>query len=274
MKGRPMTESGPVFQTPHSTEWHRRIAEDNTVLLTEVGSGLHGVTVGTDDDVDEMGVCIEPPDVILGITPGGQSRFEQYEFRTQPVGARSGKGDIDRNIYSLRKYARMASIGSPTVLMPMYAPEEKIRTIEAPGTQLRRDRDIFLSKQAGYRFKGYLDRQRQRFTGDLAQRTARPELVERYGYDTKYAYHALRLAIQGRELMTTGVITLPMTPQNREFLLDVRQGKYTKDDVIERLDGLTHKLMAETEAADLPEWPDYGRINGWLADLYRQWWER
>lgn len=54
------------------------------------------------------------------------------------------------------------------------------------------------------------------------------------------------------------------TPHSSEWH---RQGKYTKADVIERIDALTHRLVAETEAADLPQWPDYGRV--WLADVYR-----
>jgi len=59
----PWLPFGTVYQSPHSTDWHHNIAEDNTVLLTQVGSGLHGVHEGDQDDRDEMGVCIEPPEV-------------------------------------------------------------------------------------------------------------------------------------------------------------------------------------------------------------------
>jgi predicted nucleotidyltransferase len=122
-----MDEEPPVFVTPHSTHWHRNIAERNTILLSEVGSTMHGVTVAAADDVDEMAVCIRPPDVALGVRATSGQLFEQYEFRTKPVGARSGPGDIDRIIYGLRKFARLAGQGNPTVLMILFSPPQMVR---------------------------------------------------------------------------------------------------------------------------------------------------
>jgi hypothetical protein len=61
------------------------IAGNHTVLLVTVGSGVHGVALDGTDDHDEMGVCVEPPDHVIGLRA-----FEQYVFRTQPEGARSG----------------------------------------------------------------------------------------------------------------------------------------------------------------------------------------
>jgi hypothetical protein len=47
-------------------------------------------------------------------------------------------------------------------------------------------------------------------TGQPGAHTNRPELVAVHGYDTKYAMHALRLGLQGIELLSTGRITLPV----------------------------------------------------------------
>ncbi|HUY44275.1 MAG TPA: nucleotidyltransferase domain-containing protein [Streptosporangiaceae bacterium] len=47
--------------------------------------------------------------------------FDHYVFRTQPEGARSGPGDTDLVMYSLRKYLRLAVKGNPTALLPLYA---------------------------------------------------------------------------------------------------------------------------------------------------------
>lgn len=260
-----------AFSTPHSTDWHREIAEQNTVLLSEVGSTMHGVTVAA-DDIDEMGVCIPPPEVALGVRAGTLSVFGQYEFRTQPVGVRSGPGDIDRTIYSLRKFVRLAGQGNPTVLMILYSPRDKLRAIEWPGHQLRGRRDLFISKQAGHRFEGYLKRQRERITGELPQRTNRPELVAEYGFDTKFAYHALRLAMQGIELMQEGVITLPMPANAQAYLVDVRTGKYSKDEVLADLDSLTADLQRATETSSWPERADFDRLSVWVAQMHRDWW--
>ena len=257
-----------AFRTPHTTEWHRKIAEDNLILLSQVGSGLHGVATDGDDR-DEMGICIEPPECVIGL-----KRFEQYEFRTQPVGHRSGAGDLDKTIYSLRKYATLAATGNPTVLMILFAPESELVTTHWPGRDLRERRDMFLSKEAGSRFMGYLNRQRARMLGELSQRTNRPELVEKHGYDTKFAYHALRLAIQGSELMEYGIITLPMKENDRQYLLNVRNGLIAKKDVLEGLAEINHELICATTHSHLPDHPDYDKINEWLVQTHLDWWSR
>jgi hypothetical protein len=257
-----------VFKTPHSSERNRQIARDGLILLTEVGSTMHGVTAAADDDVDEMGICIEPPDHVIGL-----STFEQYEYRTQPQGLRSGAGDIDRVVYSLRKYVKLAAQGNPTVLMALFTADEHLRYINEVGHDLRTNRKIFLSRQAGRRFLGYLDGQRKKLTGELSARTKRAELVERYGYDTKYAYHALRLAIQGAQLLTDERIELPMLKAHREFLLGVRQGQLkTLDEALAVLDDLVEQLHIAAENSRLPEYPDYDKVNTWLVGAYQNWW--
>ena len=234
---------------------------------------MHGVTVAAADDIDEMGVCIPPPEVALGMKASTSHLFEQYEFRTQPVGARSGPGDIDRTIYSLRKYARLAGQGNPTVLMILFSPPDMLRINNALGQELRRSRAMFISKQCGLRFEGYLKRQRARMIGASSQHANRPELVAQYGFDTKFAYHALRLAMQGIELMQDGVITLPMPQDARTYLLDVRTGKYEKIDVLAHLDALTADLQRATDDADLPEHADFDYISSFVASMHLQAWE-
>ncbi|WP_394855425.1 hypothetical protein [Rhodococcus cercidiphylli] len=78
----------------HGSEQHRLIAEENTVMRGQVGSGLHGVTIVGRDDRDDMGLCIEPPEYVIG-----NEKFEQYQFRIQPEGVGSGVGDLDLVVY-------------------------------------------------------------------------------------------------------------------------------------------------------------------------------
>ena len=95
-----------------------------------------------------MGICIEPPEYVAGLR-----RFEQWVYRTQPEGARSGPGDIDRTVYSLRKWCRLALAGNPTVMLLLHVPRRSARSsrsrpatageqavvhVEAGGTRLPR----------------------------------------------------------------------------------------------------------------------------------------
>lgn len=272
--GEDVPDSERVFSTQHSTAHNRAIATHGLILLTEVGSTMHGVSTNTsDDDIDEMGVCIEGPRTL--ISPWDE--FEQYEYRTQPVNHRSGAGDIDRVVYSLRKFVRLAAAGNPTVLMPLFVTNpDHLRYVNTYGRNLRDNTHLFLSKQAGRKFLGYLDGQRSRYLDPARQdskHASRPELIEQFGWDTKTGYHALRLAIQGSELMTYGTITLPMEDRHREFLLDVRGGGLTKEQVTNLLDSVhIPHLKRSIEQSTLPDHPNHGLIETWLDETYQRFW--
>jgi hypothetical protein len=251
----------------HETERARQIAEDNLILLTQVGSGLHGVTVDGQDDRDEMGVCIEPPSCVIGL-----EKFDQYQYRTQPDGVRSGPGDLDKTVYGLRKWARLAAQGNPTVLLLLFVPEAEIVKVNWAGRVVQGDAEMFLSRECGHRFVGYLDAQWEQLLGMRSRRPNRPELIEQYGFDSKFAYHAIRLGIQGSELLTTGKITLPIPEPERTWLRDLRVGKYSKDDAVARIEGLHADLRKLVKTCDLPDRPDYDKINNWLTEMYQLWW--
>jgi len=253
---------------PHSTDEFRRIAEQGLILQCLVGSGLHGTAVEGQDDRDEMGICVEPPDYVIGL-----ESFEQYIFRTQPDGARSGPGDLDLVVYSLRKWVRLAAAGNPTVLLPLFVPPEHVVRTTALGDNLRANADLLISRRAGERFAGYLRSQRDRLLGVRGGRhTNRPELEELYGFDTKYAMHMVRLGVQGVELLETGRITLPIAEPWLTWLRDLRQGRHTKDEALQAAAELEARLDKLVQCSPLPAGPNVDAINWWLVDAYRRTW--
>src|SRR6478609_5772244 len=218
-----------------------RMVDDGTILRATVGSTVHGLHHGGQDDRDEMAVYIEPPAYLIGLARargirGGLYGFEHYVERTQPEGARSGPGDLDLVAYSLRKYVRLALKGHPTVLLLLFVPDELTLVETELGLRLRQLRPAMLSKRAGRGYLGYLRGQKERLLGTRGQkRVNRPELVEAHGFDTKYAMHALRLGYQGIELLTTGRLTLPMPEPERSRVMAVRRGERPFDEVVEEI---------------------------------------
>ena len=110
------------------------MALPNEILRSVVGSGVHGIAIEGTDDHDEMGVYIEPPEYVLGL----ERQRDDYVWRTQPEGVRSGHGDTDLMIYSLRKYLRLAIKGNPTVMLPLFAPEADLVVGHAAGRRAAR----------------------------------------------------------------------------------------------------------------------------------------
>lgn len=261
------------MSTGHTEYGDRETARAGEILRTEVGSGLHGIAVGGTDDHDEMGVFIEPPDRVLGMG----KRMETYSWRTQPEGARSGPGDTDLVMYSLRKYLRLASAGNPTVLAPLWAPESSVYAMTDLGAELRELAPAFVSQQAVQRHVGYLDGQVQLLLGKGRQgeMPKRPELVERYGYDTKFASHALRLGLQGLQLIEDGHLTLPMTGEDRERVVAMKTGGYaTLEEAIEAITEVRDHLvqLIDTGRTGVLPGPNLMRISAWSVRAHWRHW--
>ncbi|HMO10809.1 MAG TPA: nucleotidyltransferase domain-containing protein [Actinotalea sp.] len=275
----------PGFAHPHASEEARHVAEDGLILRVQVGSGVHGTAVGGQDDRDEMGICLGRARFVPGVArvpsgvggDGAHLPFEQYERHTawdRPGGVanRSGAGDLDVIIYSARKWARLALAGNPTVLLVLFVPDGDVVYRDRIGAELVANAHRFVSRQAAERFLGYLRAQKARVTGDAPARTNRPELVAEHGYDTKFAMHALRLGLQGCELMSTGRITLPIPQPHRDYLRAIRHGQVPLGEVVHAIDAAERELVELQDGDRVPEHPDVDWVNDWLHRAHMSFW--
>lgn len=268
-----MAPRAPGETRPNVSVGEADVAIANEILRSEVGSGVHGMAIAGTDDLDLMGVYIERPEQLLGLA----RTSEHYVSRTVPDGERSGPGDIDLTLYSLRKFVRLASAGNPTVLTLLYAPESALAMTSRLGYDLRVRADLIASKRAGARFLGYLDGQRDRMRGVGPRQNRvpnRPELIERYGYDVKYASHALRLGLQGIEFIRTGRLTLPLTIDNLERCMAIKTGKVSKEEAGRQIDDVRAELADALDGpTPLRDEPDFDRLNDWMIFAHQSHWD-
>lgn len=245
-------------------------AINGMMLRARVGSEVSGMSTGS-SDIDEMGICVEPHHSVIGST-----QFEHYTYRTQPDGVTSGPGDLDLTVYSLRKFAHLVTAGNPTVLTMLFIPDEHILYRTQFADELFERRDMFLSRQAGPKFRGYLHSQREGLMGRRSGGTrnqGRQDIRDKYGFDVKFAAHMVRLGLQGVELLTTGTITLPIPEPHRTWLIELRRGEHTKQEALDWAERLERQITALTETPRvLPEQPDHHGINEWLASVHRRFW--
>lgn len=86
----------------------------------------------------------------------------------------------------------------------------------------------------------------------------REELLTKYGFDSKFASHLIRLLFEGIELLKTGEIKFPL--QEAQLLRDIRNGKWE----IPKIFDLSNELEKETEAlyltTKLPSKPNIKEI--------------
>jgi predicted nucleotidyltransferase len=252
----------------------REMAEKTTIIRVPAGSTVLGLNVPGKDDRDEVGVCIEDIEGVVGF-----SEFEQYIYRTATE--RSGKhdepsapGDLDLTIYSLRKFLRLAMQGNPQIVQVLFVPSPLWVSGNAIGSQLQELSSLIISRKAGFRYLGYMESQKQRLMGERGQKKVnRPELEEKFGYDTKYAMHILRLGFQGVELLTTGRLHLPLPEETRKFVYSVRLGEVPLQDVLTKAGELERELKDLLTSAPIREEPDRAAIEAWMIDRYFEYWK-
>jgi predicted nucleotidyltransferase len=243
----------------------REVALNNEILRGVVGSTAHGTAIDGQDDRDEMGVFVEPPENACGLEP-----CEHYIYRDQPEGVRSGPGDLDLTLYSLRKFCRLAAQGNPSVVILLWLPEHIHKT--ELGAELIRLREAFVSRASGARFLGYLVAQKLKMKGERAHTVNRPELVAKYGYDTKFAMHALRLGYEGIEMMTQGRLTLPVAEPNLSTLRAVRSGQVNEAGALTLIEDAEARLRVLVDACQRET--DVPSIDAFLVRAHASHWKR
>jgi uncharacterized protein len=193
--------------------------------------------------------------------------FAQYGSGGQLGG--NGPQDVDVCLYTLMKWAGLASKGNPSTLHFLFAP---LAFTTNTWEHFSARPEIFLAKGHVKPFLGFADDQMKRLLGQKGQKNVhRAELESKHGYDTKYAMHVIRLYGEAKELMEHGRITLPRP--NRNELIDIRRGKYSLSEIRELGAQLESEALAAQATSPLPDEVDRHAINALLADTHLRFWE-
>lgn len=240
-----------------------------TILEVVVGSTVHGISVKDGlEDLDLMAVIVEDQKTFCGF-----NATDTWTSRTKPMGVRSEAGDTDWVGYGLRKFLNLALKGNPSILLALFVPPEFTREVTVEGRALQTLAPDIVSKAAYTPFRGYMRQQHERLLGLRGQRNvSRPELVEAYGYDTKYAAHVVRLGLQGEELLMTGRLSLPMREEDRELCVKVRTGVFSLAGVSQKIIEAEERLNTAFVNSILPEKPNTEKVEKWMLRTYLNHW--
>jgi uncharacterized protein len=240
------------------------------ICLFVGGSALHGAKVEGYDDLDIYGVYVEPPEKIIGV-----DHYEHFVWSTSGSDQKNGKDDVDITLYGLQKWANLACKGNPSILHFVFAENTLVNPSTAWDTwfhTVRSRRQLFLCKKHSKQFLGFASAQLMRMTGEKCRNVNRPDLVEKYGYDTKFAMHVIRLLVECEELMKTGVITLPSV--EKQLLIDIRTGKYDQQWVIDEANRRFELCKSAEEKSLLKPEIDRNMVSRIVAEGYRKHWEK
>lgn len=136
----------PPFPIPDAC-LEARLPEGSEVLFAAVtGSRLYGTST-PQSDIDVRGIALPPAPYHLGFA----HTFEQFENKTN-----------DTVVYSLKKFFTLAVDCNPNITELLFVPEEMSLLAGPVWREIQRNRTLFLSQRARYRFAGYATAQLHR----------------------------------------------------------------------------------------------------------------
>ena len=238
----------------------KEISENNLIYKTYAGSIMYG-TNHVDSDIDIKGICIMPQDYYYGL-----KRFEQTEVKNI-VGAIQQ----DITIYEFSKFIKLAMNCNPNIIEILFSNNSHVLFINDFGKKLLDNRHKFLSKKLYNTFCGYAYSQKRKLLTKEAI-GKRVQLIEKYGYDVKFATHLVRLMYEGIELLTECNLTLPGF-YNRE-LLDIRLGKWKLEDVLAKYEQLKLQFDYAYLNSKLPYSCDKAWMNDFLMENLESYWNK
>lgn len=224
----------------HPPRW----MSDNTQYLTAMGSVAYGVS-GDMSDVDLYGWAFPPKDMVFphlaGFIPGFGTKPQNFEV-WQEHHVKKGDKEYDFQVFSLVKYFDLLRDNNPNMLDSLFTPDRCVLHATRVAQNVRQNRHLFLHKGAYHRFRGYAYQQLKKVRTKKSENPKRLKSIEAYGYDVKFAYHIVRLALECEELLNTGTMHLD---QNAPILGAIRAGEWT----LERLEKWFEDKEAHLEDA-------------------------
>ena len=211
------------------------------------------------DDVDLISVYIAPIDYYIGLN-------QSKEYKR---GIHTLQGEFDLVSYELRHFVTLALRFNPNIIPLLWLREKHYINKSQVGQQFINMRHHFNSKRAYKAFAGYANDQLEKvskntFAGYMGIK--RKAMVKAFGYDCKNASHAIRLFKMGTEFLKTGYLNV-YREEDRDLLLDIKEGKWTLDEVKEYAKDLYEDTKKALAASDLPEEPNRSKINKLLMEV-------
>ncbi len=186
------------------------------LFKVKFGSQVYGTATLT-SDIDVGVVTLENTEQIYGI-------------RDDDIIAQEIKDGLDTREVYLRRFCKLCAKGNPNVLEWLYTPKEHIEYEHPAFTDyIRNNASLFLvrpnliASHLGFA-KSQVMKMRNH---EKVMGAKRKLLYEKYGYDVKYASHAIRLLKQLQDILIFGEIRFPYPYETVQLLKMIKEGKFS-----------------------------------------------
>jgi hypothetical protein len=250
----------------------------NVLYETVMGSVAFGVSTDM-SDFDTIAFCVPPKDLIFPHLSGQiegfgrhKQRFSCYQKHHVLVEDElGGKGRVyDLNVYNIVHYFHLCMENNPNMIASLFTPQDCVLHSTKVANMVRDARRSFLHKGAWHRFKGYAYNQLHKMRTKCPEPGSnRAKIVEKFGYDVKFAYHVVRLLDEVEQILTEGDLDIR---RNRAQLKAIRRGEMTEEDIYSWASEKEKALEKAYEESTLPYGPDEPAIKRLLLECLEEHW--
>jgi uncharacterized protein len=225
------------------------------------GSVSYGVSSEDKSDVDIVGFCIPTKELIFphlaGEIPGFGRQTQRFEqFQQHHVDDQEARKNYDLTVYSIVRFFQLCMDNNPNMIDSLFVPNDCVLFITQIGQMVRENRKLFLHKGAYHKLKGYCFSQLHKMSDKNPEPgSKRAKDIETHGFDTKYAYHLLRLLNECQQILETGDLDLRA---NREQLKACRRGEISEVEIrhiFTEQERVLEKLYNESKLQYSPDEP-------------------
>lgn len=238
----------------------------------EVITGSYAYNVSQDQsDIDIYSWCIPSKEIVFpqlqGIIPEFDEQYDRFD-QVQKHHILWNQKEYDICVYNIVKYFRLCMENNPNMVDTLFVPEHCVLHASDIGRYVRANRKYFVHKGCFYKFRGYA------FSQLNKAKTKNPEgkrraLVDKFGFDTKYAAHIVRLSDEAEQLLETGEMDVT---RSCEMQKAIRRGEMPLEEIekwFHEKERSLEKLYHETQA--VPHRPDVDKIRQLLMECLEMW---
>lgn len=238
----------------------------NTHYLVIMGSVAYGASDDT-SDMDIYGWCIPPKEIVFphlsGEIPGFGKQVKRFEvWQEHHIQDPSRKREYDFSVYSIVKFFQLLMENNPNMVDSLFVPRRCILHCTEVANMVRDNRKLFLHKGSYRKFRGYAYSQMHKIKSKTnSSNPKRAASIEKYGFDVKFAYHVVRLALECEQILESGDLDLE---RDREVYKSVRRGDWTVEELFDWFKRMEPKLEELYTKSTLPHTPDEAAIKNLL----------
>lgn len=240
----------------------------------EVITGSVSYAVSSDtSDMDIVGFAIPPKEDLFphlhGEIQGFGTQIQRFnQWQEHHVIDRESRKEYDFTIYSIVKYFQLCMENNPNMVDTLFTPQRCVLFCSPVAQLIRDNRKMFLHKGSYHKFRGYAYQQLHKIgTKANSSNPKRAADIEKYGFDTKFAYHVIRLALEGEQILVEHDLDLE---KNAEILKSIRRGEWTEEKLRSWFDEKEKHLEELYAKSDLRHSPDEDAIKELLMGCLEQ----